>query len=176
MLLFLSKKNSMSEDMAYELYILRTVSGSAFNLLNKLCHISHRTFPSLNLGFPEADPETVHEALETVPRKHQQGCGQVGHEKWDMKSGTENHSEVYFMESNSGWVLGNCGDSVGCSSELSLSGTKQGSLRIYPHRNQLRTAPWEEVNFRAIQCWLYSLFHSQTEPTRSHILWSRLLS
>lgn len=68
--------------------ILRTVSGSAFNLLNKSCHVSHKTFSSFHLGFPEADPETVHVLLESFPRKNQQGCGQVGHDK------EENHAEV----------------------------------------------------------------------------------
>lgn len=104
---FSAKKPACLKTWAYELHILRTVSGSALNLLNKSCHISHKTFSLLNLGFPEADPETVHTTLESVSRKNQQGCGQVGNEK------EENHAEVYFMESNSGWVLlGNCGDTV----------------------------------------------------------------
>lgn len=93
---FSAKKAACLKTWAYDLYILRTVSGSAFNLLSKSCHVSQKTFSSLNLGFPKANPETVHITLESIPRKNQQGCGQVGHKK------EENHTEVYFMESNSG--------------------------------------------------------------------------
>lgn len=71
---------------------------------------------------------------ESVSRKNQQGCRQVGHEK------EKNHAEVSFRESNSGYVMvGSSGDSVGNTSEL--LGIKQGSLRIYPHTDPLRTDP-----------------------------------
>ena len=40
---FLGKKPGCVKTWCMKLYILRKVSGSAFNLLNKSCHISHKT-------------------------------------------------------------------------------------------------------------------------------------